>query len=107
MGPLIENLMAFGYDDKNLVALPVSPKKSDTCQIRGDTWFFSSLARKKSVDRVFLQYDWRLPLPALETRDKYFTEVKEEIEKLHKNTGLPVVVVCHSMGNRYIPHTPK
>ncbi len=24
MGPLIENLTAFGYDDKNLVALPVS-----------------------------------------------------------------------------------
>jgi esterase/lipase superfamily enzyme len=43
-------------------------------------------------------------LPALETRDKYFTEVKEEIEKLYKNTGLPVVVVCHSMGNRFVSH---
>jgi hypothetical protein len=47
-----------------------------------------------------LPYDWRIPLATLETRDKYFTQVKTTLETLYNNTGLPVVVVCHSMGNR-------
>jgi len=45
-------------------------------------------------------YDWRLPFHALESRDGYFTNLEKDIEELFANTGEPVVVVCHSMGNK-------
>lgn len=86
MGPLIENLQEFGYTEKNLAALPVSHQLST----------FPYLV----INFLRLQFDWRIPLATLETRDKYFTQVKTTLETLYKNTGLPVVVVCHSMGNR-------
>ncbi|KAL7521233.1 hypothetical protein ACHAWX_005917 [Stephanocyclus meneghinianus] len=44
-------------------------------------------------------YDWRIPPSALETRDKYFTQTMQTIERLyHFNKNTPVVILCHSMG---------
>ena len=45
------------------------------------------------------QYDWRLPLPALEARDAFFSRAKAEIE-LQRGLagGVKPVVVSHSYG---------
>ena len=58
-------------------------------------------------DRKSLQaapYDWRLPLPKLEERDGYFTHLKAQIEVMRKTNNAPVVLVCHSMGNRVVQY---
>jgi hypothetical protein len=47
------------------------------------------------------QYDWRLPLPHLETRDKVFTELKATIERMVKKNDMKIIILAHSMGNRY------
>ena len=44
-------------------------------------------------------YDWRLAPQHLESRDKYFTKLKEKIEWLfHNSGGRKVVILAHSMG---------
>jgi len=48
---------------------------------------------------ALVAYDWRLSLPALETRDGYYTKLQKAIETLyHTNGGRRVVVAVHSMG---------
>jgi phospholipid:diacylglycerol acyltransferase len=42
-------------------------------------------------------YDWRLPFPMLETRDGYFTSLKNMIEELYQKSKKPVVIIGHSM----------
>jgi len=48
---------------------------------------------------TMMPYDWRLAYPFLESRDGYFTRMKNEIEALYKTSGRQkVVIVSHSMG---------
>jgi len=49
-------------------------------------------------------YDWRLSPKHLEERDGYFTNTMKKIEEMHDRTGLPVVLVCHSLGCRVAQH---
>ena len=51
---------------------------------------------------VAFPYDWRLPLPNLETRDQVFTELKATIERMVKKNNAKIVILAHSMGNRVI-----
>jgi len=44
-------------------------------------------------------YDWRLPPSIVEERDNYLTETMDKIQRMVlRNNGLPVVLLCHSMG---------
>ncbi|CAB9505413.1 XV phospholipase A2 [Seminavis robusta] len=44
-------------------------------------------------------YDWRLPPKVSEERDGYLTKTIQRIEEMYDaNDGLPVVLICHSMG---------
>ena len=43
-------------------------------------------------------YDWRIPYMFLETRDKYLTRLKNEIEMRYELFGEKVIVIGHSMG---------
>ena len=43
-------------------------------------------------------YDWRLDIGNLETRDRYFTRLKSQIETMHKSQGKKVVILGHSLG---------
>jgi hypothetical protein len=51
---------------------------------------------------VAFPYDWRLPLPNLETRDQVFTELRATIERMVKKNNSKIVILAHSMGNRTI-----
>lgn len=51
---------------------------------------------------VAFPYDWRLPLPHLETRDQVFTELRATIERMVKKNNSKIVLLAHSMGNRTI-----
>ncbi len=51
---------------------------------------------------VAFPYDWRLPLPHLETRDKVFTELRATIERMVKKNNSKIIILAHSMGNRTI-----
>ncbi|KAK9918842.1 hypothetical protein WJX75_007445 [Coccomyxa subellipsoidea] len=44
-------------------------------------------------------YDWRLSVPNMETRDKYFTRLKWRIELTMKTEGEKVLVASHSWGD--------
>mmetsp|Transcript_107350 Transcript_107350/g.308999 ORF Transcript_107350/g.308999 Transcript_107350/m.308999 type:complete len:659 (+) Transcript_107350:120-2096(+) len=44
-------------------------------------------------------YDWRLAFPVLEKRDRYFTGLRLDIERLVFRTGQRALVVAHSMGS--------
>ncbi|PVU87573.1 hypothetical protein BB560_006471 [Smittium megazygosporum] len=44
-------------------------------------------------------YDWRLSIADLETRDRYFTQMKAHIELKKAISGKKVVVISHSMGS--------
>merc|ERR1719193_851202 len=43
-------------------------------------------------------YDWRLAFPLLEARDRYFTNLRRDIEKMVHRSGEKAVVLGHSMG---------
>ncbi|KAL9180912.1 hypothetical protein ACHAXT_009717 [Thalassiosira profunda] len=43
-------------------------------------------------------YDWRLPPMELERRDEYFTKTMKMVEELYEANGMPVVLLCHSLG---------
>ena len=43
-------------------------------------------------------YDWRLDIGNLETRDRYFTRLKSQIEVMCKTQGKKVVILGHSLG---------
>ncbi|ORY67089.1 Lecithin:cholesterol acyltransferase-domain-containing protein [Pseudomassariella vexata] len=45
-------------------------------------------------------YDWRLSYANLETRDQYFTRLKNYVELAHGFSGRKVVLVSHSMGGQ-------
>lgn len=45
-------------------------------------------------------YDWRLSYPNLETRDQYFTRLKNHIELTYHASGKKVVLASHSMGGQ-------
>jgi triacylglycerol esterase/lipase EstA (alpha/beta hydrolase family) len=47
---------------------------------------------------------WRIPFSYLEERDQYFTDLKNCIAETAKKNGSPVVLICHSMGNRVIQY---
>lgn len=51
---------------------------------------------------VAFPYDWRLPLPHLETRDRVFTELRATIERMVQKNNSKIVILAHSMGNRTI-----
>lgn len=53
--------------------------------------------REKSIDAM--PYDWRLAPSINEKRDGYLTRMIERVERMYdENDGLPVVLLCHSMG---------
>lgn len=43
-------------------------------------------------------YDWRLDIGNLETRDRYFSRLKSQIEIMHKSQGRKVIILGHSLG---------
>ncbi|KAL7531963.1 hypothetical protein ACHAXR_004337 [Thalassiosira sp. AJA248-18] len=43
-------------------------------------------------------YDWRLSPIELERRDEYFSNTMKKVEEMHKRNGLPIVLLCHSLG---------
>ncbi|PRP88451.1 hypothetical protein PROFUN_03168 [Planoprotostelium fungivorum] len=45
-------------------------------------------------------YDWRIPPHIMEERDRYLSRLAVDIRMLYENTGKPVVVIAHSMGNK-------
>jgi hypothetical protein len=71
------------------------------------TWVFGKVIDyllKRGYDRRNLKavpYDWRVPPQILEKRDKYFSKVVQLIEQtVQQNSGKPVVLMAHSMGNK-------
>ena len=56
---------------------------------------------EQGVNLDAVPYDWRLPPSELERRDQYFTRTMRRIEEMYeKNGGMPVVLVCHSLGTK-------
>ena len=49
-------------------------------------------------------YDWRVPIPALEARDGYFSKMEEQLESILQSQGRPSVLFGHSNGNRVIQY---
>ena len=45
-------------------------------------------------------YDWRLDIGNLESRDRYFTRLKSQIETMYKSQGRKVVIIGHSLGSQ-------
>ena len=70
----------------------------------GDYWvwnpIFEALASAGYDENLMsmMSYDWRLPARDLEVRDKFFTRMKLEIEKLVKLNEQQVFLVTHSFG---------
>lgn len=56
---------------------------------------------KDGVNLDAAPYDWRLAPVELERRDMYFTNTMKKVEEMYEtNCGMPVVLVCHSLGCR-------
>ena len=56
---------------------------------------------EEGVNLDAVPYDWRLPPSELEKRDQYFTKTMRKIEEMYdKSGGMPVVLVCHSLGTK-------
>ncbi|GAX78751.1 hypothetical protein CEUSTIGMA_g6188.t1 [Chlamydomonas eustigma] len=51
-----------------------------------------------SNNLIAMPFDWRLAVPLLETRDAYFTKLRDAIETAHSLAGQKVVIVTHSYG---------
>ncbi|CEP09805.1 hypothetical protein [Parasitella parasitica] len=49
-------------------------------------------------------YDWRLSFSNLEIRDQYFSRLQSIIEISKKGSGVPAVIVTHSMGSSMFPY---
>ena len=47
-----------------------------------------------------MSYDWRLPVRDLEYKDRFFTRMALEIEKLHTLNSEKVVLITHSFGGK-------
>lgn len=45
-----------------------------------------------------MPYDWRLPIPVMQTRDGYFTRLKTEVEMQLQQQRIKPVLVSHSYG---------
>mmetsp|Transcript_15733 Transcript_15733/g.37817 ORF Transcript_15733/g.37817 Transcript_15733/m.37817 type:complete len:802 (+) Transcript_15733:300-2705(+) len=59
----------------------------------------SKFGYREGINLDASPYDWRLPPSELERRDAYFTKTMRKVERLsEKGGGLPVVLVCHSLG---------
>ncbi|KAG2199795.1 hypothetical protein INT46_003557 [Mucor plumbeus] len=52
-------------------------------------------------------YDWRLSFSNLEIRDQYFSKLQSMIEISKKGSGVPAVIVTHSMGSSMFPYFLK
>jgi hypothetical protein len=58
-----------------------------------------------SSSLALLSYDWRLPYPALEIRDGYFSRLKSQIEVFRATSGgRKVVLLAHSMGSAVVQY---
>lgn len=52
-----------------------------------------------TATQVAVPYDWRLPIPVMESRDGFFTRVRVEVEmQLKLAKGIKPVMVSHSYG---------
>eukprot|EP00878_Enallax_costatus_P008458 GHUV01008840.1.p1 GENE.GHUV01008840.1~~GHUV01008840.1.p1 ORF type:complete len:707 (+),score=149.19 GHUV01008840.1:1658-3778(+) len=68
-------------------------------------WVFSKMVESladlgyDNNNLVAVPYDWRLPLSVMESRDGYFTRVKQEVEMQYQlSQGIKPVMVSHSYG---------
>lgn len=43
-------------------------------------------------------YDWRLDVGSLESRDRYFSKLKSQIETMRRTQGRKIVIIGHSLG---------
>jgi phospholipid:diacylglycerol acyltransferase len=74
--------------------------------VLGDYWvwnpIFEALAQAGYDESmmVMMSYDWRLPLRDLEHRDRYFSRMSLEIEKLVALNKEKVFIVTHSFGGK-------
>jgi phospholipid:diacylglycerol acyltransferase len=50
------------------------------------------------ITQVAVPYDWRLPIPVMQTRDGYFTRLKIEVEMQLQQQRIKPVLVSHSYG---------
>jgi hypothetical protein len=50
------------------------------------------------LPQVAVPYDWRLPIPVMQTRDGYFTRLKNEVELQLQQQHIKPVLVSHSYG---------
>lgn len=71
----------------------------------GSYWVWAKaikLLSKLGYDNTSLymaSYDWRLGFGDLEIRDGYYSQLKSQIEFLHKRNNEKVVIAAHSMGS--------
>ena len=74
--------------------------------VLGEYWVWNpiieALARAGYDESMMwmMSYDWRLPLRDLEYKDRYFSRMSLEIEKLVELNGERVVIVTHSFGGK-------
>ncbi|WIA16398.1 hypothetical protein OEZ85_013090 [Tetradesmus obliquus] len=67
-------------------------------------WVFSKLVQSladigyDNNNLVAVPYDWRLPIPVMQTRDGYFTRLKTEVEMQLQQQRIKPVLVSHSYG---------
>ncbi|KAL6078804.1 Synaptotagmin-2 [Balamuthia mandrillaris] len=60
------------------------------------------LGYKENYDLYCAPYDWRVPPHYLEQRDQFFSQLKKRVTKMREQTGKPVVLLGHSMGNKTV-----
>ena len=74
--------------------------------VLGDYWIWNPIIEALGAAGYdeslmsMLSYDWRLPLRDLEHKDRYFSRMALEIEKLVKLNGERVLIVTHSFGSK-------
>lgn len=68
-------------------------------------WVFSKLIEalgqlgyEPELNLIAAPYDWRLSVPTMEVRDRYFTRLKQSIEGLVAINKVKVVLISHSYG---------
>jgi phospholipid:diacylglycerol acyltransferase len=70
----------------------------------GDFWVWAKVIENAAdlgydPSNLYMEpYDWRLSLPDLERRDRFFTRLAHKFELIRKLHGRPAVVATHSMG---------
>jgi phospholipid:diacylglycerol acyltransferase len=74
--------------------------------VLGDYWVWNPIiealasAGYDESMMFMMSYDWRLPLRDLEYKDKYYSRMALEIEKLERLNGEKVLMVSHSFGGK-------